>query len=196
MSNLLESLIQLSESYHNYFENDSDKKAKDAQEVFNMIHTTYGKIGGVSGSGFNSPDDMVQNIPFWKVHKKNGKIKSVTMYKDNNGRKAIISANDGTKEGVMSQLKMMSDELKHKRSYAEFSGKPISIMKKISGDIRPFLIKRENVSEILGKDVHAPAEDDIELQTHPELKEYLYSRTINGHTHTKIMGGKPFLSIK
>ena len=47
-----------------------------------MIQKAYADQGGMHGSGFKSPEDMVKNIPMWKLSKKDGKVTSVAMYKD------------------------------------------------------------------------------------------------------------------
>ena len=62
----------LFESYQNIF--DEETKRKYANEVFELLQNAYSKIGGIKGSGFSSPEDMIQNIPFWKLFIYKGKV--------------------------------------------------------------------------------------------------------------------------
>ena len=64
-----------------------------------MLQKSYAYIGGIKGSGFENPDNMVNKIKMWKIVKKNGKILAGIMYKDKNYRKAVAVFTDGTKEG-------------------------------------------------------------------------------------------------
>lgn len=43
-----------------------------------------------------SPDDMVKNIPFWKLYTKNDKVIMALLYKDKNGRKIVALGIDGS----------------------------------------------------------------------------------------------------
>lgn len=52
----------LNESYVNLFK--PDEKKVYADEVYALLQNSYKKVGGLKGSGFNSPDDMVARIPF------------------------------------------------------------------------------------------------------------------------------------
>ena len=55
----------LNESYKNI--TDHSEKEKYAEEVFNLLQRAYAKIGGLKGNGFQSPEDMIEKIPFWKL---------------------------------------------------------------------------------------------------------------------------------
>lgn len=61
----------LTESYINLFK--EQEKEKYVDEVWDLIQTSYKPIGGIHGSGFKSKDDMIKNIPFWKLVKRGGK---------------------------------------------------------------------------------------------------------------------------
>jgi hypothetical protein len=66
---LIEQILQ--ERFVNLIGDDARKERhKDA--AYDMLQQTYASIGGIKGSGFNSPDDMVENIPFWKLAFKDG----------------------------------------------------------------------------------------------------------------------------
>lgn len=51
------------------------------------------------GSGFNSPEDMVRNVPLWKLSVKDGVVTGAALYKDKDGRKRIAIATDGSDHG-------------------------------------------------------------------------------------------------
>jgi hypothetical protein len=51
----------LLETYVNLFE--PDKKWKYAQQVWDILQNSYKNAGGLKGSGFESIESMVKNIP-------------------------------------------------------------------------------------------------------------------------------------
>lgn len=187
----------LLERFINLFE--PEKKKIYADEVWELVQNSYKKIGGIKGSGFNSKEDMIKNIPFWKLAKKNGKIVALSLYKDKNGRKRVASATDGTEEGK-NQLEILGrEDITRKRAYAEVSSSSLSFMKRRWKGDRPFeeyIIPPEKAEEILGDELKYPvSDDDPEVQRHPDLKKYFYQREIGGHYHTKLMVGTPGLKI-
>ena len=181
----------LDESFYNYLHKDIDKKKEIVEEVFEMIQRAYASQGGIHGSGFNSPEDMILNIPFWKVSKQNGKIKAAALYKDTNGRKRVAIATDGTPEGKKAATEIVINDLKQDRAYMELSGKSLSFLKKLI-DLKPYLFSFEKASEFhksRNDQISRPQPDDLEVKRHPDLKEFMYSRSIGGHLHTKVMLG-------
>lgn len=187
----------LSERFINLF--DPEKKKQYADEVWNLIQTSYQKIGGIKGSGFNSKEDMIKNIPFWKLAKKDGKIVAASLYKDKNGRKRVASATDGTDVGK-DQLEILGrEDLTRERAYAEISSSSLNFMRRRWKGKRPFedyIIPPEKAEKILGDNLVYPvSDDDPEVQRHPDLKKYFYQRNIGGHYHTKLMVGTPGLKI-
>lgn len=82
-------------------EKDIEKKREYADRVWDILQRSYAKIGGIKGSGFKSKEDMIKNIPFWKIMKSNGKVIAVKLYKDKNGRKSVAGGTDGSKEAKL-----------------------------------------------------------------------------------------------
>ena len=64
----------LNEAYVNLFKEDSFKKEKYVDDVWEMLQDSYRRMGGIKGSGFRNKQDMIDNIPFWKVIKVKGKV--------------------------------------------------------------------------------------------------------------------------
>jgi hypothetical protein len=183
----------LTERFINLLPADTAKKDQVKDEVFAMLQKAYADQGGIHGNGFKTPDDMVANIPFWKLNRKNGQIVAVGMYKDTSGRKRVAMATDGTSAGKSAAAEMAVSDLVQGRAYGETSGKSLSFILK-QFDITPFLIPYEQVEKIMaqrGDTIQRPAEDDPELIRHPNLKDYLYSRMIGTQAHTKVMVGTP-----
>ena len=79
---------------------DDPKKSQYVDAVWDMLQTSYAKIGGIKGNGFQSKEAMM-SLPFWKVGTVKGKPVAVTIYKDKSGRKAVASGTDGSDEGKM-----------------------------------------------------------------------------------------------
>lgn len=183
----------LTESIENFIgDADEAKKHAHKQEVFDMIQKAYAKVGGIQGNGFKSPDDMVKNVPFWKIHKKNGKVIAAKLYKDKNGRKGVAMATDGTEEGKAAAGGMIREELKQRRSWGEQSASALSFSKKMAGgDLRPHVIPYHVAKTLHDDEIRPAPKDDPEVVRHPELAKHFYQRQIGGHWHTKIAIGTP-----
>jgi hypothetical protein len=184
----------LQEHFHNLIGDHPDKE-KHKQEVFDMVQKAYEPIGGIHGSGFNDPDDMAKKIPFWKIKKKDGKIKAVALYKDKGGRKRVAVATDGSREGKGHLANIMHDDVKRHRAYAEQSGSSLSFLKKQlpEGHLKKIALHHDEVKRLMPDDeidTHVQ-HDDPEVQAHPELKDHFYRRKIGDEWHTKISLGTP-----
>lgn len=188
----------LIESFHNFLPQHEDKKKEHAQEVFDMIHKSYADQGGIHGSGFKSPEDMVKNIPMWKVHKKDGKVHAVALYKDKAGRKRVALGTDGSDTGKSAASNIVTSDLKQKRAHMEVSGKSLSFLKKHI-NLKDHLHSFESAKKFHdsnGDKIEKPEADDPEVVRHPELKDHMYTRDIGGQKHTKVMLGVMGKTIK
>lgn len=185
----------LSEKYINLINNDPNKE-KYIDIVWDLVYNAYSGIGGIKGSGFKNKQDMIDNIPFWKLLKKNDKIIGVFLYKDKGGRKRIATAIDGSDEA----RKALKDFYKHefKRSFSEVSGASWgSIRKRVPMDELLSVVKTpEEASKILGnkglvhiKDFDTSLDPEFKLKAGDPFESYYYARSINGHWHVKIMVG-------
>ena len=188
----------ISETFHNFLPQHEDKKKEHAQEVFDMIHKSYKDQGGIHGSGFKTPEDMVKNIPYWKVHKKDGKVHAVALYKDKAGRKRVALGTDGSDTGKAAASNIVTSDLKQKRAHMEVSGKSLSFLKKHI-NLKDHLHSFESAKkfhESNGDKIEKPEDDDPEVVRHPELKDHMYTRDIGGQKHTKVMLGTMGKTIK
>jgi len=166
----------MAESYINLSNND-DKKKMYANQVFGILQKSYAKIGGIHGSGFSSPEDMIQNIPYWKLFKRDDTIIACILYKDKNGRKLVALGSDGSEEGKKIAKRMLRDDIERNRAYGEVSDAVLKYLQKTYGDeLKEFLIPSTEVGKILKKEV-TPTGD------------YTYKRSIGGVEHEKAMYG-------
>lgn len=182
----------LHERYLNLLPNDRKKKEEYADEVFDLLTKAYSYIGGIHGSGFKNPKDMIDNIPMWKLSRKDGKIVAGVMYKDKDGRKLVAAFTDGTEAGKIALSDIYKKDLD--RSYKETSSRALSFAKKLLGKetLLKFAVSRDTVKKLLKDDEIFDVEDnDEEVLRHPELKKFFYARKIGGQLHTKIMLGTP-----
>lgn len=187
----------IEERFVNLLPHQEEEKRKHAKEVYGLVQKSYSKIGGIHGSGFKDHEDMVKNIPLWKLHKKDGQIKAVTLYKDKGGRKSVAVATDGSEEGKKALGHIVKDDITRNRSYKEVSGPSLSFGKKHITDIHKHIIHPDEVKKHLkGEEIRKPPHDDPEIQRHPELKDHFYQRKIGDHWHTKVMLGTPGKKIK
>lgn len=169
-----------------------DSKMPYAQDVFDMIQLAYKDIGGIRGSGFNSPSDMIKNIPFWKLIRKDNKIVTAVLYKDKNGRKLVCVATNGTPDGKRGLAEILKTDLSLNRSYMEVSCTLLSFIVKLIG--YELLLKYaqpiEYAQKILKSDTLEPADpQNADVKKHPVLNPYFYQREIGGKMSVKIMLG-------
>lgn len=181
----------ISESYKNLFT--AADKQKYADEAYAQVIAAYEPLGGIHGSGFESVEDFIENIPFWKLNVKNGKILAASYYKDKGGRKRVAVSSDRTKEGKKVLARMMIDDLVQERSYGEVSGPSLAFLVKVIGyeEVKKYVLPLEKVSKVLKSRIEPAAKDDPEVINHPALKDYFYEREIGGELKTKIAVGTP-----
>lgn len=197
----------LNESFINALPKDEDLKLQYVDEVWNILQTQYQELGGLKGSGFKSKEDMIKNIPFWKMVRKGGIIHAVVMYKDSQGRKSV-------QMGVLKDSQYGKDKIKEiiqqdvKRAYTERSKGQLGLtMKTVPWDIlKEFIIPIEEVKRIFkGEEIiklstvnksEYPKDQVETLQKFPQLLEYGYLREIGGSFVFKVMLGTPDLGIK
>jgi hypothetical protein len=187
----------ISEGYLNIF--NSVQKEKYAEEAYSQLQNAYRKVGGLKGSGFETPFDMINNIPFWKIKlDANGRILAAAYYKDKEGRKRVAVSSDGTVTGKRILADIIVSDLKHGRAYAEQSGSSLRfLVSQIGYDgVKKYVLPIAKVSQIIPDEIRDTPEDDVEVINHPELAEYFYQRKIGGHWHTKIAIGTPSIKMK
>jgi len=195
-----------------------DQKQKYAQQVWDILQSSYKQAGGIHGSGFKNIENMINNIPFWKINRNGETVKAVVMYKDKEGRKTVSGGTDGTPEGKEALAKMKEDELKTGRSFGEISDAALlfNIKKlgfKFINHIVPFKEAKEKLFKLgdeaskldhksesklkhfLQNFLYDPKADKLGFSD--EEKETMinsivsnsYLRDIGGSLHTKIMIG-------
>lgn len=176
-------------------------KEKYAQQVWDILQRSYASMGGIKGTGFNSIDDMIATIPFWKIAVKDGQVRAVMLYKDKEGRKRVAVGTDGSPESAKLIDNMMPSDLN--RSYSEQSKASLGkLMKLVPWErLSQYIITPDRVAEILPNDTITPIKgvpkeqwpDDavFALQKFPQLIDYGYFRDIGGEQVFKIMTGSP-----
>ncbi len=186
----------LNEKYLNLFTNTkgviSRNEYKD--EVYELLQKAYKDIGGIKGNGFNSADDMVKNMPFWKIAKVKGKIVAIILYKDKNGGKAVAMATDGSRDGILKLKDILKNELS--RSYMEASSNALRFAIKFLGVelLKKYAISIDDVKQLLHDDEILEGSEKYKTD-YPDLADYFYSRKIGSSIETKIMIGTPNLKI-
>lgn len=192
----------LSESYVNAFDEETKNMYKD--QVWNMLKKAYAPIGGIKGSGFNNSDDMVKNIPFWKMDVYNEKVSAVVLYKDKGGRKSVACATDGSDRGKKKIIDMFKSDITMKRSYGEKSKAALaSVLKQFPEDVlMPYLVHPDRVQDIMKDDEIIPISsitdqsmisDDgkLSLSKFPFIFDFAYMRKIGNDYVFKVMIGTP-----
>jgi hypothetical protein len=153
-----------------------EQKEPYVDQVWELLQKTYAYAGGIKGSGFKDKQDMIDNIPMWKLVSKDGKIITARMYKDKDGRKIVASGTDGSKESIKSYRAISKEDLK--RAYVEVSDKPLESLKKTLGaDFFKYAVSVKDAQKKMPDDELIPVDD------------YYYKRLIGGVLKTKIMMG-------
>ena len=181
----------ITERFVNLHADDHEEKMKHASEVHGMLQKAYASQGGLKGKEFDTPESMVKHIPLWKMHKKDGKIHAVALYKDKSGRKRVAIGTDRSPEGKKGITNIIKNDVSQKRSYSEISGKSLEFHK-AHMNVKEVALHKDEARKILndnGDEHREVPHDDVELLKHPELKDHMYQRKIKNEWHTKIMIG-------
>lgn len=187
----------LNESYVNLI-GDDERKVQYADQVWDILQQSYSKIGGIKGNGFKSKEDMIKNIPFWKMDVYNGNVTAVVLYKDKNGRKSVASGTDGSNRGGDKIREIIKNELT--RSYGEKSKRALGLVLKLYpfDVIKNYLKTPQEVQKILSDDKIIPisqykgkldSDDEFTLNKYPYIKQYAYIRELGGKMAMKVMIG-------
>jgi hypothetical protein len=195
----------LNENFKNFIGPDSiEDRRKYADEVWDILQKSYAHIGGMKGSGFGTKEDIITNIPFWKLYTKNDKVIAAVFYKDKNGRKAVAIATDGS--DVASKVIDSIYKASLGVAYGEKSGRALGKMMKATDwkTLEPFLMKPEHVKKITGDDTISvdkfgydslEPDDKFTYDKYPKLRPYMYVRSLGGEMHLKVSMGTPNLPI-
>jgi len=168
----------INEKYKNLF-TDSDKE-QYKQEVYDLLQNSYKKVeGGLAGSGFENPDEMIKKIKMWKLVFKKGKLVTAAMYKDKFGRKLVAFGTSG-KDGLKPLGEIIEEDFK--RSYVELSGPALNW---IENWYKP-LLKKYQVSSKRAVEVLNLMPSEYRI-----YNEDKYEREIGGKWHIKTMAGTP-----
>ena len=144
-----------------------------------MVQKSYAKVGGNKGAGFTSPEDMVKNIPFWKICLRAGKPIAGLFYKFKSGRKTVALFTDGTPDGKFMLANMFATDFLKGRAYCEVSHATLDFVQKILGKdtFNKVSIPVEEVKLLL-------QDDEIIL-----IDKFEYQRKIGGEWVNKCMVG-------
>ena len=168
---------------------DDPEKDKYVDVVWDMITKSYARIGGIQGKGFSTKEDLINNIPFWKLVRKDGDIVAGAFYRDKAGRKRVAVATNGTDTGKVALASIMANDFD--RAYFEVSDPSLGFMiKQVGLDfVQGYALSVEQAQQISGDELQAPPADDPHVVKYPSLANNFYQRDISGHMHTKIMLG-------
>jgi hypothetical protein len=148
-------------------------KQKYAEQVWDILQASYASLPG----GFATAatvDELIEKSWLWKLVKRDGKIVAVQIYKDQYGRKSIAGGTDGSPTGKAELNKIVMDDIKLNRSWAEVSGAPEHIITKLGGQPLPNTL----AAMLTGKEI---------LELNPD--GYHYTRLIAGKPYEKIIFG-------
>ena len=193
------------ENYKNFIgSNSKPNREKWVDQAWDILQKSYAPIGGIKGNGFKSKQDMIDNIPFWKIYTKGDKLIAAAFYKDKGGRKSVAIATDGSDLGK----KIVGDIFKASLgvSYGEKSGPALATMiKNVPWEtLEKFLFTPEELEKISGDKVirvekfgaeNLDPKDKFTYDKFPKMRPYFYIRELGGEMHLKAAMGTPNLKI-
>ena len=168
----LKSLIKeslLIESFVNITSTQDKDKYLDI--VWNMLQTAYEPIGGFKSS---TKESLIRETDMWKLCRRNNNITSLLLYVNKKGHKLIGGATNGTSEGKKDLYKMIDEDIKFKRAWAEVSGAMEHLYIKFNANKIP----NTEAEKVLGKHIISLNPDGLH-----------YTRLIAGHPHEKMLVG-------
>lgn len=184
---------------------DDEARVKYAAAVFDLLQKTYASIGGIKGSGFASKEDMIANIPFWKLYFQGDRLIVAVLYKDKSGRKGVALGTDGSAKAKSILAQILKETAKV--SFGEYSkGVLVFIFKNINIEfLRPYIVPAVKVSELLDTKIIIPTQEYVNDNLEPsdqalynrykDWREYFYVREIGGKLFLKMMIGTPYKHI-
>jgi hypothetical protein len=161
----------MNESFINLF-NDDMYKYKD--EVWDILQTSYKSIGGFLSA--DSVEDLINKSWLWKLVRKENRIVTAIIYKNDKGRKLIGGGSDGSDIGKQMLFKVLQDDIKlvDRKMWTEVSGALENKMLKFGGIPIPNI----KAKELLNKEIISLNDDG-----------YHYTRLIAGVLKEKMIIG-------
>ncbi len=187
-------------------QDDVESKKFYSTEVYRFLDKKYESIGGIDkGKGFKNANDMISNIPIWRLRIKKNRIVSVMMFKVKEyGKKMVAYAciDQLTPEEKKEDFTYILDE-----SYAELSdGLLVAMLKMFSKHLHHYVLKAEHLMK--NKKIYSLSNNYYEklisdsskrlflrLKSQwPELLKFCYIRKIGNENKLKLMLGTPEIS--
>lgn len=170
-----------------------EARAKYADQVWHLLQKSYQKAGGFK-SAVNK-EELINNPGYWKIAKRGDRITAVNLYRkipQTNTFKIYASGAEteldpdtqeyrATEKGKRDYLNIKKADITQKRSWAEVSGSPEMLAKRLGAQPVP----NKYAAYLTGKEI---------LELSPD--GYHYTRLIMGEPHEKIIYGFIGLSPK
>lgn len=187
----------ISEGFVNaIYARDNEIRTKYAKRVWDILQKSYAKIGGIKGSGFSSIDDMIQNIPFWKLYVDGEDVRVAILYKDKGGRKLVAVGTDGSPKSIKVLSSVMKESLKV--SFGEFSkGLLVFIFKSVPESIiKSYIVDPHDLAKIIDDKILIPTQEYVNDNLEPS-DQAMYNRfkKWQKYFYVRVIGDKPLLKI-
>lgn len=162
-------------------------------QIHDIIRNTYKGIGGYVGLGHGTQEesdaihDAISSNNM-KVVRRGNSVSAVKIYKDMHGRKSIAGGQNGSMQGKRDYAKLLHDDHKQQRAWAELGGAPNHIADKMGVPTIP----SNQAEKILGKPV------EIVSPTHYKREGIPGTKSIRGYPklNESLLSFKEFLDRK
>lgn len=159
---------------------DKPTMVKYVDIVYDMLKKSYEYAGGLKGTGFKTPTDMISSMKLIKIYKYNDEFLCCVCYKDKEGRKVVALGTNGSLRAKKELKKMLKFEFE--RSYMEVSDSMLKFIQKCYPDLFEKYKIKNNTDLKIFKDI-IPIDD------------FYYKRKINNEYITKIALGTPHIKF-
>jgi hypothetical protein len=144
-------------------------------------------------------EDMIKNIPFWKVIKQSGNVVGAMLYKDKNGRKRVATCTDGSRTAKKYLAQAILQE--PSRAFFEVSKKSWEFTRKQfnQDDLISFMKNPVEAALALNKELIDLVDIPVKILDAASLnpndpankpyEEFIYGRKIGGKVQAKVLVG-------
>ncbi len=173
------------------------------KEVYRFLYEKYKSCGGIDkGKGFKNENDMISNIPIWRLRIIKNRVVSVMMFKVKKYGKKMVAytcADELSSDERQSDFNYMLN-----KSYAELSDALlVTILRMFSQHLHHYVLKAEHLmkDKVIYPLKKYCSEKSIPKSSErlflkikkqwPELLKYCYIRKIGNENKLKVLMGAP-----
>lgn len=157
-----------------------NEKLRYASAVYNLLETAYVNCGGINlANGFENEEDMLKNIPIWRLCFKGDILISVMLFKEKIGLLKMVAY--APVRSIDKTTRKLDLQFMINNSHVELSGKLLMIvLKEIKSSWRQYV--SINPKSLIKKDI-ALLNNFLKTNLLPESSKMMYKKLKKEHPH-------------